>query len=178
MSTEVSRPPRWCDSEKAYLTSITMHTVNGREMRIDPRSAIRQMTIEQEKHHLGGVAFAQDPWPIRKYAIHSMRQQWRRIKIAREEADRLGVEKPAQELQPQIERFIVPSGDSIASNDFNIEMPAEWQQEVEEMMAPLKQKWAEEDRAKASQYQSAVTAADQVLGADFWIQCQEDVDME
>ncbi|TGO38829.1 hypothetical protein BHYA_0066g00170 [Botrytis hyacinthi] len=178
MPTKGARPPRWCDSEKAYLTSISMRTVNGRYMKIDPRSAMRQMTIERKKHRRGGVAFAQDPWPTRKYTIHCIRYQWRCIDIANEEAARLGLERPAQQLQPQIERFIVPSGDSIASHDTNIEMPLEWQQEVEEMMAPLKRKWAEEDRIKASRYQSAVAAADQALGADFWTQCQEDVDME
>ncbi|CCD47595.1 predicted protein [Botrytis cinerea T4] len=56
-------------------------------------------------------------------------------------------------------------------------MPAEWRQEVEEMMAPLKQKWAEEDRARASRYDLQVTAADQILGADFWTHFQEDVNM-
>lgn len=178
MPEGVARPPRWCDSEKAFLTSISMHTVNGRYMRVDPRSAMRQMKIEGKKHRRGGVAFAQDPWPMRKYTIHCIRNQWRCTDMANKEAARLGVEKPAQQLQPQIERFIVPSGDSIASHDTSIEMPLEWQQEVEEMMALLKRQWAEEDRIKAFRYQSAVAAADQALGADFWAQCQEDVVME
>ncbi|TGO08926.1 hypothetical protein BTUL_0185g00030 [Botrytis tulipae] len=177
MPTRGARRPLWCDSEKAYLASISMHTVNGRYTRIDPRSAMRQMTIERKKHHRDGVAFAQDPWPMRKYTIHRIRYQWRCIDIANEEAARLRVEQPAQQLLPQIERYIVPSGESIASHDTNIEMPLEWQLEVEEMMAPLRRQWAEEDRVKASRYQSAVAAADQALGADFWTQCQEDVDM-
>ncbi|TGO23768.1 hypothetical protein BPAE_0122g00240 [Botrytis paeoniae] len=212
MSTEVEGPPLWCHSESAYLASITMHTADGKEVTINPRSVMHQMTIEQVKHHLGGVTFAQDPWPIREYTSQSIEQQWRRIqvareaaetarkeaevareaaaiarrvaelaykaaKIAREAADRLAVEEATQKLQNK-NRFILPSMFSIAPDDTDIEMPAEWQREVEEMMAPLKQKLAEEDRAKATQYQSAVAAADQVLGADFWTQCQEDVDME
>ncbi|TGO86662.1 hypothetical protein BPOR_0286g00120 [Botrytis porri] len=182
----ISKHPRWCHSENAYLASIIMHTIDGKEERRRIESVIVRMTIEQAKHHIGGVAFAQDPWPIRTYTIGTIRQRRRRIFNTRKAADRRGVEnsakkhakKTAQKLQQQIERFIVPSGDSIASYDFNIEMLLEWQQEVEEMMAPLKQKWAEEDRAKAAQYQSAVTAADEILGADFWTQSQEDADME
>ncbi|KAF7951817.1 hypothetical protein EAE96_007115 [Botrytis aclada] len=210
MSTEVAEPLLWCHSESAYLASITIHVADRREVALNSRSAVYQMRLEQAKHHLGGVAFGQDPWPIRTYTIHSIEQQWRRIqmarkeaeiareaariayekdvmerkadqmirkadRIARKEADRLAVERSVLRYNYQ---FILPSLVSTAPDDSETEMPAEWQQEVEEMMAPLKQKWAEEDRAKASQYQSAVAAADQVLGADFWTQCQEDADME
>ncbi|KAF7936375.1 uncharacterized protein EAE98_002594 [Botrytis deweyae] len=210
MSTEVAEPPLWCHSESAYLNSITMHTADGKEVTINPRAAMYQMTIEQVKHHLGGVAFAQDPWPIREYTSQSIEEQWRHIqearvaaeiarkeaklerevgikarrearkaaKIAREAANHLAAEEAAQKIQNE-NPFILPFMlFSLAPDDTDIEMPLEWQQEVEEMMAPLKQKWAEEDRAKAAQYQSAITAADQVLGADFWTQCEEDVDME
>ncbi|TGO59492.1 hypothetical protein BOTNAR_0161g00030 [Botryotinia narcissicola] len=123
MPTIGARRPLWCDSEKAYLASISMHTVNGSYSRIDPRSVMRQMSIESKKHRRGGVAFAEDPWPMRKYTINRIRYQWRCTDMANEEAARLRVEQPAQQLQPQIERYIVPSGDSIASHDTNIEMP-------------------------------------------------------
>ncbi|TEY40377.1 hypothetical protein BOTCAL_0434g00010 [Botryotinia calthae] len=180
MPRKLARPALWCDSEKAYLTSITMYTVNGKKLRIEPRSAMRRMTIEQAKHLPGGVAFARDPWFFRIYTIHAIRNQWMSIERASEAANRPVIKKPAQKLQPQhIPRFIVPSLDSIAVDDFDTEMmAAEWQQEVEEMMAPLKQKWAEEDCARASRYNLQVTAADQILGADFWTQFQEDVNME
>ncbi|KAM0128471.1 hypothetical protein ACHAP3_008322 [Botrytis cinerea] len=180
MPRRLARPALWCDSEKAYLTSITIYTVNGKKSRIEPRSAMHLMTIEQAKHLPGGVAFARDPWFFRIYTIPAIRQQWMRIARASEVANHPVVKKPAQKLQPQhIHRFIVPSLDSITVNDFDTEiMPAEWRQEVEEMMAPLKQKWAEEDRARASRYDLQVTAADQILGADFWTHFQEDVNME
>lgn len=147
---------------------------------MQPRSAMRRMTIEQAKHLPGGVAFARDPWSFRIYTIHAIKQQLMRIARASEGANRPAVKKPARKLQPQpIHRFIVPSLELIAVNNFDIEMmPAEWRQEVEEMMAPLKQKWAEEDRARASRYNLQVMAADQILGADFWTQFQGDVNME
>ncbi|TGO74738.1 hypothetical protein BELL_0260g00170 [Botrytis elliptica] len=87
MSTKVAEPPLWCHSESAYLHSITMHTADGKEVTINPRAAMYQMTIEQVKHHLGGVAFAQDPWPIREYTSQSIEEQWRHIQVARVAAE-------------------------------------------------------------------------------------------